>query len=90
MQRGAKAAKDETQTASIRTGFMASGRLFASLALLAAIAIGVSACGRRGPLDTPYEAAVEAREEAIERGETPPPEPTAPVADRPFILDSLL
>ena len=69
---------------------MASGRLFASVALLTAIAIGASACGRRGPLDTPYEAAVEAREEAIERGETAPPEPTPPVADRPFILDRLL
>lgn len=90
MQRGAKAAKDETQIASIRTGFMASGRFFASLALLAAIAIGVSACGRRGPLDTPYEAAVEARQEAIDRGEPAPPEPTPPVADRPFILDRLL
>ncbi len=70
---------------------MASGRLFASLALLTAIAIGVSACGRRGPLDTPYEAAVEARQEAIDNNEQPiPPEPTPPVADRPFILDRLL
>jgi len=69
---------------------MATGRFFASVALLTAIAIGVSACGRRGPLDTPYEAAVEARQEAIDRGEPAPPEPAPPVADRPFILDSLL
>lgn len=69
---------------------MASGRLFASVAFVMALAIGVSACGRRGPLDTPYEAAVEARQEAIDNNQPAPPEPTPPVRDRPFILDSLL
>ncbi|MFN3766351.1 MAG: lipoprotein [Aliihoeflea sp.] len=70
---------------------MASGRFFASVALVTAIAISVAACGRRGPLDTPYEAAVEARQEAIDNDRQPvPPEPTPPVADRPFILDRLL
>ncbi len=90
MQATANSAKDETAIASIRTGFMASGRLFASIALLAALAIGLSACGRRGSLETPYEAAVEARQEAIDNNQPVPPEPTPPVADRPFILDSLL
>ncbi|MCO6387161.1 lipoprotein [Aliihoeflea sp. 40Bstr573] len=70
---------------------MASGRFFASVALVTVIAISVAACGRRGPLDTPYEAAVEARQEAIDNDRQPvPPEPTPPVADRPFILDRLL
>lgn len=70
---------------------MVSGKFFASLALLTAIAIGVSACGRRpGTLDTPYQAAVDARQEAIDNNQPVPPEPTPPVADRPFILDRLL
>lgn len=70
---------------------MASGRLFVSVALLTAIAMSVAACGRRGPLDTPYEAAVEARQEAIDNAVSPvPPQPERPVRDRPFILDSLL
>lgn len=70
---------------------MAPGRFFASLALLMAVTVAVSACGRRpGSLDTPYQAAVEARQEAIDRGETPPPAPERPVRDRPFILDRLI
>ncbi|TIM60751.1 MAG: hypothetical protein E5Y52_28660, partial [Mesorhizobium sp.] len=46
--------------------------------------------GRRGGLDTPYEAAVQARKDA-ERAKQPlPPEPEKPVKDKKFILDPLL
>ncbi|MHB2267832.1 hypothetical protein [Aliihoeflea sp. PC F10.4] len=70
---------------------MASGRFIASLALVMAVAIAVSACGRRpGSLDTPYQAAVDARQEAADNNQPLPPEPTPPVRDRPFILDGLL
>lgn len=59
--------------------------------LLAAIATVVMACGRRpGTLDTPYEAAIEARREAERNNEPLPPEPKAPVQDKRFILDSLI
>lgn len=59
--------------------------------LLAAIATVVTACGRRpGTLDTPYEAAIEARREAERNNEPLPPEPEAPVQDKRFILDSLI
>jgi predicted small lipoprotein YifL len=54
------------------------------------LAVGLAACGRKGPLDTPYEAAVEARREAERNNEPLPPEPQRPVKDRPFILDRLL
>lgn len=58
--------------------------------LLLATALGLAACGRKAPLDTPYEAAVEARRQA-EREDNPlPPEPEKPVEDRPFILDGLI
>lgn len=59
--------------------------------LLAAIATVVTACGRRpGTLDTPYEAAIEARREAERNNEPLPPEPKTPVQDKRFILDSLI
>jgi predicted small lipoprotein YifL len=54
------------------------------------LAVGLAACGRKGALDTPYEAAVEARREAERNNEPLPPEPQRPVKDRPFILDRLL
>lgn len=61
------------------------------LILLLLAASLLSACGRRpAQLDTPYEAALEAREEARRNNEPLPPEPTPPPADRPFILDPLL
>lgn len=54
------------------------------------LVVGIAGCGRKGPLDSPYEAAVEAREQA-ERDDKPlPPEPEKPVRDRPFILDGLI
>ncbi|WP_274423049.1 LPS translocon maturation chaperone LptM [Chelativorans sp. YIM 93263] len=58
--------------------------------LVLALAVGLTACGRKAPLDTPYEAAVEAREEAERNDEPLPPEPERPVRDRPFILDKLI
>ncbi|WP_336055455.1 lipoprotein [Nitratireductor sp. CH_MIT9313-5] len=54
------------------------------------VASAFSACGRKAPLDTPYEAAVEARKEAERNDEPVPAEPVKPVEDRPFILDSLI
>ena len=50
----------------------------------------VSACGRKADLDTPYQAAVDARKEAERANEPVPPEPQPPVKDKPFILDPLL
>ncbi|MCT8998023.1 LPS translocon maturation chaperone LptM [Chelativorans intermedius] len=58
--------------------------------LLLATALGLAACGRKAPLDTPYEAAVEARRQAEREDKPLPPEPEKPVEDRPFILDGLI
>ena len=70
---------------------MRAGHIIRTTLLLAAIAAVVTACGRRpGSLDTPYDAAVEARREAERNDQPPPPEPASPVRDRPFILDSLI
>jgi predicted small lipoprotein YifL len=60
-----------------------------TLALLAAMAT-VSACGRKAPLDTPYEAAVQARKDAEKAKEPLPPAPEKPQTDKPFILDPLI
>ena len=70
---------------------MRAGHLIRTTLLLAAVAATVTACGRRpGTLDTPYEAAVEARREAERNDQPVPAEPTPPVRDKPFILDRLL
>lgn len=70
---------------------MRAGHIIRTTLLLAAIATVATACGRRpGSLDTPYEAAQKARAEAERNNEPLPPEPTAPVHDKPFILDRLL
>ena len=70
---------------------MHAGPLIKTIVLAAALGAAVSACGRRpGTLDSPYEAAVEARKQA-ERDKQPlPPEPTKPEEDRRFILDGLI
>jgi hypothetical protein len=67
-------------------------RLTALIALLGANALLVTACGRRPTgLDSPYEAAVEARKEAQDEKKTPlPPEPEKPVKDKRFFLDRLI
>lgn len=70
--------------------WMTRSRILTTLVLLAAVT-AVSACGRKSGLDTPYEAAVQARKDAEKAGESPlPPEPTAPETDKPFLLDPLI
>lgn len=63
---------------------------FALLVALSATLAIAAGCGRKAPLDTPYDAAVQARKDAEKAGEPLPPEPEPPVADKPFILDPLL
>ena len=50
----------------------------------------VAGCGRKGDLDTPYEANQEARELAEEEDRPLPPERAPPSQDRRFILDGLI
>jgi len=68
---------------------MHASRLLLTLTLLAAAA-AMSACGRKAPLDTPYEAAVQARKDAEKAKKPLPPEPAQPETDKPFILDRLI
>ncbi len=68
---------------------MTAARLMTTIALLAALGV-TAACGRKAPLDTPYEAAVQARKDAQKAGEPVPPEPRKPVEDKPFFLDKLI
>jgi predicted small lipoprotein YifL len=68
---------------------MTPARLLTTLVLVASVA-GVAACGRKAPLDTPYDAAVQARKDAERAKEPLPPEPTPPVRDKPFFLDRLI
>ncbi len=70
-------------------GTMNGGRIFAAIALVLA-ALAVAGCGRKSGLDSPYEAQVQAREDAQKAGEPLPPEPEKPDTDRPFVLDPLL
>ena len=70
---------------------MRAANLIKTTLLIAAVAATVTACGRRpGTLDTPYEAAVEARKQAERNNEPVPAEPTPPVADKRFFLDGLI
>ncbi|PDQ21036.1 hypothetical protein CN311_11130 [Mesorhizobium sanjuanii] len=68
---------------------MTASRILVTLTLLAAI-VTVTACGRKAGLDTPYEAAVQARKDAEKAKQPLPPEPEKPVEDKKFILDPLL
>jgi predicted small lipoprotein YifL len=68
---------------------MSTTRAFVAVAAIAALAV-VSGCGRKSGLDTPYEAAVQARKDAEKAKEPLPPEPVKPVEDRPFLLDRLI
>jgi predicted small lipoprotein YifL len=68
---------------------MSVARAFVVVAAIAALAV-VSGCGRKSGLDTPYEAAVQARKDAEKAKEPLPPEPEKPVEDRPFFLDRLI
>ncbi len=68
---------------------MTGSRILVTLALLAAV-VTVTACGRKAGLDTPYEAAEQARKDAEKAKQPLPPEPEKPVKDKKFILDPLL
>jgi len=69
---------------------MKAGRFLVTLAIMAVAAAALSACGRRAALDTPYQAAIDARKQAQEDGQPLPAEPQKPEEDRPFILDGLI
>jgi predicted small lipoprotein YifL len=69
---------------------MTADRLIITIAALALLAATASGCGRRGDLDTPYDAAVQAREDAKDAGQPVPPEPEKPETNKPFILDPLI
>ncbi|MCB1452586.1 MAG: lipoprotein [Rhizobiaceae bacterium] len=70
---------------------MTRQRQIVGLFALVLIGLAVAGCGRKAPLDTPFQAATEARKQAIENDdENVPPEPKPPVADKPFILDPLI
>jgi predicted small lipoprotein YifL len=63
----------------------------AALTALVVLGLAVAGCGRKAPLDAPYQAAVEQRRQAIEQNEAVvPPEPKPPVEDKPFMLDPLI
>ena len=68
---------------------MSGIRIVVVVALIAALGV-VSGCGRKSGLETPYEAALDARKEAEKNKEPLPPEPTKPDDDRPFLLDGLI
>ena len=53
---------------------MTGSRLLATLILIGATG-AVSACGRKAPLDTPYQAQMDARKEAERLKQPAPPEP---------------
>jgi hypothetical protein len=71
---------------------MRAGTVAKSILVVAALAVVVSACGRRpDTLLTPHEAAVEERRQAEREGVEPlPPRPEPPVRERRFILDGLI
>jgi predicted small lipoprotein YifL len=86
------ACKTQLKAAGKKFGRMArmtASRILVTLALLAAM-VAVAACGRKSGLDTPYEAAVQARKDAEKAKQPVPPEPEKPVEDKKFILDPLI
>lgn len=68
---------------------MTASKMLVTLTLLVTMAT-VVACGRKSSLDTPYEAAVQARKDAEKAKKPLPPEPTKPDNDKPFFLDKLI
>ena len=77
----------KSMTATSRS--MTASRILLSLSMIAVMGI-VAGCGRKAPLDTPYQAAINDRKEAEDNKEPLPPEPEKPVVDKPFILDGLI
>ncbi|MBO6903049.1 MAG: lipoprotein [Rhizobiaceae bacterium] len=70
---------------------MTPHRKMVALFALVLVGLAVAGCGRKAPLDTPFQAAAEARKQAIENNDdNVPPEPKPPVADKPFFLDPLI
>ena len=65
-------------------------RRMLAVALAISVMAVVTGCGRKAPLDTPYQADLQARKDAQKNNEPVPPEPTPPVEDKPFILDGLI
>jgi predicted small lipoprotein YifL len=89
---GCNASKTRLKAAGESFGRMArmtASRILVTLTLLAAMT-AVTACGRKSGLDTPYEAAVQARKDAEKAKQPVPPEPEKPVEDRKFVLDPLI
>ena len=70
-------------------GLMSGIRIVKVVALIATLG-AVAGCGRKSGLDTPYEAALDARKEAEKNKEPLPPVPAPPENDKPFILDGLI
>lgn len=68
---------------------MTAGRILVTLTLVTVMA-AIAGCGRKSALDTPYEAAVQARKDAQKANQPLPPEPAKPDTDKPFILDPLI
>lgn len=68
---------------------MTGSRILVTLTLLATMAMVVG-CGRKAGLDTPYEAAVQARKDAEKARQPLPPEPQKPDTEKPFFLDKLI
>ncbi|MBO6724218.1 MAG: hypothetical protein JJ911_00975 [Rhizobiaceae bacterium] len=70
---------------------MTPHRKMVALIALVLAGLALAGCGRKAPLDTPFQAATEARKQAIEDGDANvPPEPKPPVSDKPFFLDPLI
>jgi predicted small lipoprotein YifL len=89
---GCNASKTQLKAAGKSFGRMirmTGSRILVTLTLLTAMA-AVTACGRKSGLDTPYEAAVQARKDAQKAEQPVPPEPEKPVEDKKFILDPLI
>ena len=69
---------------------MTTSRLILSTVLILAV-VGVSACGRRAPLDRPIDAQYEQEKEAARKAGRPAPaKPSTETPDRRFILDGLI
>jgi predicted small lipoprotein YifL len=69
---------------------MTPSRLILSTLLILAVA-GVSACGRRAPLERPSDARYEEERDAARKARQPaPPKPSRETPERPFILDGLI
>ncbi|WP_235911523.1 LPS translocon maturation chaperone LptM [Mesorhizobium xinjiangense] len=69
---------------------MAIRKEAAAMVVVALVALTVSACGRKGDLLTPSEAAAEARKEAEREGQPLPPAEKRNNRSKRFFLDPLI